>query len=237
MVVYINPKLNEIPVLFVEAGNLTIKRRHRKLERQIKAELPAILNLDGKRRRILDSYDRLHARFSNQSFLSAPQYLFKFLASHQRLMQINALVDLYNFISLKYSLALGAHDLAKVDGFFSFNLTAGSEIFYPLGSADPLSVSPGEYAYMDEREILCRLDVKQCEKTKVTTETDSCIFIIQGNAAAPIEHLHAAANELIDLIGVYCRGEARLATVRFADPRAAQQPSAAERVIPAAERR
>lgn len=217
MSIIINSELKEIPVLFVNATKLSIKRRHRELERLIKAETPAILSMDDKRRRILDSYHDLHAKFGGQAFVSAPQYLWEFLAQRQRLMQINALVDLYNFISLKYALALGAHDLDKIDGRVSFDLTTGAEVFYPLGSTEPVPVLPGEYAYMDEQEILCRLEVKQCEKTKVTTETERCLLIIQGNAATPIEYLHRAADDLTSGIATYCNGEAEVMETRFCD--------------------
>jgi DNA/RNA-binding domain of Phe-tRNA-synthetase-like protein len=137
-------------------------------------------------------------------------------------MQINALVDLYNFISLKYALALGAHDLAKIEGEFRFDLTDGSELFNPLGADAAEPVDPGEYAYRDDREILCRLDVKQCEKTKVTTETEGCVFIIQGNDATSEEYLHSAAAELISLIKDYCNGEAELTTILPLAPAAAK---------------
>jgi len=215
MIININPGLQEIPVLFVKATNLTIKRKHRELERVIKSETPAILTRDDKKVHILNTYHDLHARFGGQLFTPAPRYLLDFLTERQRLMQINALVDLYNYISLKYALALGAHDLDKVDGQVSLNITDGSEVFYPLGSTEPVPVQPGEYAYMDEREILCRLEVKQCEKTKVTTDTTDCFFIIQGNPATPMEYLHRATDELINLIAVYCNGEAHLTETRL----------------------
>ncbi len=219
MVVYVHPKLKEeIPVLFVVAGNLAVKRKHLALERLIKAEAPGILNTDADRRRILDSFDLLHDRFGDQEpSPAAPQHLYNFLTERKRLMQINALVDAYNLISLKYALALGAHDLSHVDGRVSFNLTTGNELFIPLGATAPEPVTPGEYAYMDEREILCRLDVKQCEKTKVTTETRDCIFIIQGNSATPLEYLRQAASELIDLVAAYCGGSAHLADTKLLD--------------------
>ncbi|OIQ10549.1 phenylalanyl-tRNA synthetase subunit beta [Moorella thermoacetica] len=132
-----------------------------------------------------------------------------------RLMQINSLVDSYNYISLKYALALGAHDLDKVEGKIAFNLTTGKERFHPLGATGPVPVSPGEYAYMDAREILCRLEVKQCEKTKITPETTNAFFIIQGNAATPMDYLYRAADELMGLIATYCQGQVSMAAIEY----------------------
>ncbi|APC09233.1 B3/B4 domain-containing protein [Neomoorella thermoacetica] len=215
MVVYVNQALKGIPVLFVEASHLTIKRKHRELERMIKAEMGELMTLYERHRPILAAYHDLHARFGGQVHISAPEYLYDFIKQRSRLMQINSLVDSYNYISLKYALALGAHDLDKVEGKIAFNLTTGKERFHPLGATGPVPVSPGEYAYMDAREILCRLEVKQCEKTKITPETTNAFFIIQGNAATPMDYLYRAADELMGLIATYCQGQVSLATIEY----------------------
>ncbi|GFN22240.1 phenylalanine--tRNA ligase beta subunit-related protein [Thermanaeromonas sp. C210] len=184
MIVYVNQALKGIPVLFVEARNLTIKRKHRELERIIKAEMGELMILYERHRPILAAYHDLHARFGGQVHISAPEYLYDFIKQRSRLMQINSLVDAYNYISLKYALALGAHDLDKVEG----NIT---------------------------REILCRLEVKQCEKTKITPQTTNSFFIIQGNTATPMDYLYRAADELMGLIATYCQGQVSLATIEY----------------------
>jgi DNA/RNA-binding domain of Phe-tRNA-synthetase-like protein len=216
--VSVNTMLKKIPVLFVQAEHLTVKKRNRPLERQINADLAEMVPPDEKRQQILDSFALLHNRFGGHPYPAAPQLLYQFLEGRLRLMQINVLVDLYNYISVKYALALGAHDLDRIDGQFRFDLTDGKELFRPLGSNAPALVNAGEYAYRDDLEILCRLDVKQCEKTKLTTETASCIFIIQGNAATTLPYLQTAAADLMSMVRKYCDGDAELAITQLAEP-------------------
>ncbi len=81
---------------------------------------------------------------------------------------INTLVDLYNCVSASHLITIGAHDLSRITGQLRIGITTGKERFIPLFSTDQQSVRPGEYAYMDDSDILCRLDIRQCHKTRIT---------------------------------------------------------------------
>ena len=72
-------------------------------------------------------------------------------------------------------------------------------------------MSPGEYAYIDDaHNILCRLEVRQCERTKITLDTTDGFFIVQGNAQTEEVSLHETANELLALIKRFCDGQTRI---------------------------
>jgi DNA/RNA-binding domain of Phe-tRNA-synthetase-like protein len=89
-------------------------------------------------------------------------------------------------------------------------MTTGEEGFLPLGSAEPRPVRPGGYAYVDDaNDVICLLEVKQVEKTKVTVDTTDCLFILQGNAQTRHEDILQAAERLIALVQKYCGGQAR----------------------------
>ena len=60
--------------------------------------------------------------------------LLKNLLKKQEFHKINPLVDLYNLISMDTKLALGAHDLDKIEGNITLRLTQGNENYIPLGS-------------------------------------------------------------------------------------------------------
>ena len=162
---------------------------------------------------VLQGFRQLHDAIhrSNKRFVAAPENLLRLVQQHGRMPRVNLLVDIYNLVSIKTRLALGAHDLAGITGDVELRLTLGSEPFHPLGAPEPTTVGKGEYAYIDgSGEVLCRLEVRQCEKTKVTLETTGAFFIIQGNRATPPAALRAAADELIRLTTAFCGGEARL---------------------------
>jgi DNA/RNA-binding domain of Phe-tRNA-synthetase-like protein len=133
-----------------------------------------------------------------------------FLISKRTIPRINLLVDIYNLISIKYGLALGAHDLSKIDGNVTLRLTRGDEIFFPLGQSDPKLIPKGDYSYIDDsNEIICHLEVRQVEKTKITLNTSDAFFIVQGNENTSDDYLNLATQDLINLIKENCGGKER----------------------------
>lgn len=158
---------------------------------------------------ILVGFRVLHERVgvSNRKHVASPENLLSMLMRTGRLPTINPIVDIYNVVSCKRRLALGAHDLRCIVGNVSLRLTSGNETFVPLGSTTAKPIGRGEYAYVDDsNEILCRLEVRQVEKTKVTTSTTSCFYIVQGNAATTTRDLRETAEELIEMTQRFCGG-------------------------------
>ncbi len=162
---------------------------------------------------VLAGFRALHEAVgvSNRKNVASPENLLKLLLKAGGLPTVNLVVDIYNLVSLKTRLALGAHDLAGVAGNIRLRLTGGTEGFVPLGAGEAKPVRPGEYAYVDDgNDVLCRLEVRQVEKSKVGLETCDCFYIVQGSAATPPELLRAAAEEVIALTRQFCGGEVRM---------------------------
>lgn len=162
---------------------------------------------------VLKGFRILHDRVqrSNKKNVASPENLLRMLLQTGRLPHINLLVDLYNLVSLQTRLALGAHDLKQIRGNVTLRLTRGDESFWPLGADQPKSVAPGEYAYIDDaNDVLCRLEVRQVEKTKTTPETESCFFIVQGNPNTEPEYIEKATDGLLALLDRFCGGEVRM---------------------------
>lgn len=162
---------------------------------------------------ILSGFRALHDAIgrSNRKNVASPESLLKLVLQTGGLPQVNLLVDIYNLVSVRTRLSLGAHDLRAISGNVQLRLTDGSETFWPMGSDKPKVVSPGEYAYIDDgHNVLCRLEVRQCERTKISLDTTDGFFIVQGNAWTAETCLHEAANELLALIKRFCGGQARM---------------------------
>jgi DNA/RNA-binding domain of Phe-tRNA-synthetase-like protein len=157
----------------------------------------------------LAGFRALHDRIgrSNRRFPASAEALVGLFQRKGLVPEINPLVDLYNGVSLETRLSLGAHDLATVEGDITLRMTDGTERFVPLGATAPEAVPAGEYGYVDDRgEILCRLEHRQCERTKVTPETTQAFYIVQGNAATPAAMIEAALDRLVDLTTGHCGG-------------------------------
>lgn len=158
---------------------------------------------------VLTGFRTLHDRIgrSNRRFPASAEALVSLFLRKGLVPAINPLVDLYNGVSLETRLSLGAHDLAQVRGAITLRLTTGIEPFVPLGATDPEPVGAGEYAYIDQaNRILCRLEHRQCEATKVTTDTTAAFYIVQGNAATDATMLEAALDRLVTLTTEFCGG-------------------------------
>ena len=117
--------------------------------------------------------------------IPASENLIKLLKKNRGIFYINQAVDIYNLISLESKLALGAHNIDRVDGNVTLRFTDGSERFVPIAQTEPVPVAPHEYCYCDDaNEVLCRLEIRQLE-SKIEESAHNIFYIIQGNEARP----------------------------------------------------
>jgi DNA/RNA-binding domain of Phe-tRNA-synthetase-like protein len=160
-------------------------------------------------------FRELHKSFGvpTRKLLSAAETLIRYVEKRGDIPRIGPLVDVYNAVSLETRLSLGTHDLDTVTGGISVRLTTGAERYHPVGATEPEPVRPGEYSYIDGRgtdgpgDVICRLEVRQSEKTKVTPATRNVFLIVQGNAATPPAYVQAGHDRLIGLLQRFFGGE------------------------------
>ena len=162
---------------------------------------------------VLEGFHILHDRagVKRRKNIPASENLIRLLNKHGDVFFINQAVDIYNIISMESKLALGAHDIDRVDGNVTLRFTDGTERFVPIGQSEPVSNNPHEYSYCDDaNEVLCRLEIRQVEKTKVDENTTNAFYIIQGNEATDNELLLATARKILDETIKYCGGKGRI---------------------------
>lgn len=204
-----------IPVNFFIATNIENKSSAPSFDRfqqQVLSELsPSLSKENLKNDPVLEGYRNLRTSIglSRIKSVSSSEALLNYLLKKNTLPQINLLVNLYNLISVKTHISIGAHDLKKINKHLDFRITKGDEKFVPMGSNESIDIKRGEYAYIDgSNEVLCRLDHRQCNKTRITEETKSCLFIVQGNPNTNKEKINSVTEELIKLLNYYCNAEA-----------------------------
>lgn len=147
----------------------------------------------------ISGFQDLHRAVSAkpEKLVAASESLLKFYRAHGDIPRINGIVDVYNAISVSTGIAIGAHDLASVNGSIALRLTKGDEGFLPLGATKAVRVPPGEYAYVDDgNDILCRLEVRQVEKTKIVAASRDVFFIVQAHDRAGNVLIAQAASDL-----------------------------------------
>lgn len=118
-------------------------------------------------------------------------------AGNKPLPIINPLVDLYNYISLKYHLPIGAEDLDKIEGLVELAFADGTEGGVCIGSSEDETCYKGEVIYRDKKGFLCRRwNWREADRTKIDHETTRAIVVIERVAEVPEKTLSDALNEL-----------------------------------------
>ncbi|MFA6254349.1 MAG: phenylalanine--tRNA ligase beta subunit-related protein [Candidatus Paceibacterota bacterium] len=121
---------------------------------------------------------------------------------------INKLVDIYNYISVKYVVPVGGEDTDTLVGNLQLALASGTEFFVRLNGTENDPPVPGEVVYKDDEGVICRRwNWREAERTKLTEETKNAIIAI--DALFPLDRtmVESATNELASLIKRFCGGE------------------------------
>mgnify|MGYP004532040043 FL=1 len=151
---------------------------------------------------IIEGFYELHQEVGvpRRKNLPASENLIRLLTKREDLISINKAVDIYNILSIESKLCLGAHDIDKVDGNVTLKITDGTEKFLPLGSEELKPVKAGEYSFVDDNnDVVCWLDIRQVDKTKVTEDSKNVLYLIIGNKETTDEELEKVTNNLISL--------------------------------------
>lgn len=121
---------------------------------------------------------------------------------------INPLVDVYNFISLKYTVPVGGEDADQVQGEVQLKRASGQEAFIRLGGTENESPELGEVVYADDVGVLCRRwNWREADRTKLTVDTTSAILVIETIPPTTEAELQAATQELAHLVERWCAAQ------------------------------
>ena len=147
---------------------------------------------------ILAGYRLLFERVGATGYLASPQALLE-LALSKGLPELNSVVDAYNVVSLRRLVVVSAHDLDHVEGNPRIEMTKGHEVFHPL-RADPFTLPAGQWAGVADNHILCQMNCKQSELSKVTRDTTNLLLYVQGNPHTSDDYVEAALHEVCEEI-------------------------------------
>ncbi len=110
-------------------------------------------------------------------YRSSIEALLRRVLQGKQLPLINAIVDIYNLISIKHVLPAGGGDLDKIKGTINLTISEGTEHFVMLGSSNSVSIKSGEVIYSDDSQVLCRAwNYRESDKTKITEDTKMFTF-------------------------------------------------------------
>jgi len=191
----------EIPVIWETVHNLKIQKKKRLVNEWIKKVEDRIREKYGgdknwKERDEFKGYKELHKRYSTEEFQPSSEKLVEFVLKKGSLPNINTFVDIYNAISALTGVSIGAHDIAKISGDPKLTILEKSIEFLTITGKRKEKAKKNEYGYVDEEGILCRLDVQQSARSKVTEKSSNILVILQGHKYLEKEELKEALNLL-----------------------------------------
>ena len=135
------------------------------------------------------------------------------------LEHINKLVDIYNYISLKYMIPVGGDDLDNIDGSIRLRFAQGDERFVQLNSDEVGHPKEGEVVYMDNTDVLCRRwNWRECDKSKMTEDTTNAVLVVEGLDPIGKADVENILTELAGLVQQYCGAETQIHFINAEQP-------------------
>ncbi len=101
---------------------------------------------------------------------------------------INAVVDLYNAISLRYAIPVGGENAAAYEGSPRLLRAVGTEVFDTIQAGVPAMEHPehGEVVWCDDRGVTCRRwNWRQGARTRIEKDTTDMWFILEALEPMP----------------------------------------------------
>ena len=117
-----------------------------------------------------------------------------------RLPETNAVVDLYNAVSLRYAVPVGGEDAASYRGPPQLVRATGEESFDTMVDGQPKcdTVDKGEVVWRDGQGVTCRRwNWRQGTRTRITEASRFLWFVLERLEPMPADALLAAGQELV----------------------------------------
>ena len=143
-----------------------------------------------------------------KDYPSSVENLIRRVTKGTELRSINKLVDIYNYISLKYVIPVGGEDLSKVEGNIDLTFASANEkSIILLGEFEARPPYANEVIYKDNNGAICRRwNWKEADRTKLTEETTDVELVIEGLPPADKLRIQEATQELAQLVQRFCGG-------------------------------
>lgn len=114
---------------------------------------------------------------------------------------LNAVVDIYNAVSLRFAIPVGGEDATSYAGLPRLCLAQGEEPFQTMAEGQPVVETPeaGEVIWLDDHGVTCRRwNWRQGPRTQITEASQDMWFVLERLDPMPVEALQDAGRMLVD---------------------------------------
>ncbi|MFZ6021922.1 MAG: B3/4 domain-containing protein [Patescibacteria group bacterium] len=142
-------------------------------------------------------------------YRSSIENLTRMILKGRDLSHINTLVDIYNYISLKYKLPIGGEDVDKMQGNLELSIATGEEpITELLGDNNPERPFKGEILYKDEAGVICRCwNWREAARTILSKKTRNAVLVVETTSKEEYELLEKAIDGMAALVTHFVGGK------------------------------
>ena len=130
--------------------------------------------------------------------------LLKRVLKDKPVSHITPAVDIYNTVSLTYTLPVGGEDLHAIEGDLRLTVSEGGDAFLPLGEDADDPTLAGELAYVDDAGAVCRCwNWRDGVRTALTDGSTDAFFAIECVEPDRMGDCQAAIDQLAELLERY----------------------------------
>ncbi len=195
--IFVEKELSHIPIIWKSFNNLIVKRKSPKVKKWVSDLIEKTQKRyseeNWEKKEIFTKYIDLHNKYSKEKDIpSSSQILVETIKEKEKIPNINTLVDIYNVVSALTGVSIGVHDISEIKGDVKLKILNKNQLLKTIRSKDRIFAKKGEYAYVDEEGVICRLDVKQSDRTKINNKTTDALVIMQGHKALNKDSLEKA---------------------------------------------
>lgn len=154
-----------------------------------------------------------------REYRSSVEALLRRVRSGSQIPQINNLVDLYNYFSIKFHVPAGAEDLDKVKGDIFLTFADGTETGKYIGSVEEDTCYKDEIIYKDDAGFICRRwNWREGDRTKIEDNTQNAVLVFEAMPPVTEEQLKKVTDESCQLIKKYLGGEQKICVLSKSNP-------------------
>ena len=153
-------------------------------------------------------------------YRSAAEALARRLTKKGDIPSINALVDLGNLVSIRYTLPVALFDLRAIEGPVTVRFAEGAERYTTLGEREVEHPAPGEVVFTDATGLVIarRWCWRQSETSAVQADTTDALITVEAHHTDGRAAVEAALRDLGELLGAYAGGSVTAAILDAAHP-------------------
>lgn len=153
-------------------------------------------------------------------YRSAAEALLRRLTKKGDIPSINALVDAYNLVSIRYALPMAAFDLRQLNGSLTIRFADGSEWFTAHDEPEAGHPEPGEVIFVDDSGLIFarRWCWKQSLQSTTSLDTTTALITVEAHHLEARRDVEHASADLIDLLSRYIGGTYQTAILGSGQP-------------------